>query len=108
MTRGITKVFVQCGLLPPKQTGPSNPMSDEESKQRKREQSYAAAKRRKELIKAARANGEPDPVFKMGRPRKPEEAKKKTARQTQRERIRQGLENLEARMCPREEVSTSL
>ena len=104
MTLGLIKVLVKCGALPPKATGPANPRSEEEAKQVKLEQQRAAVKRRTELIKAAKENGEPLPVFKRGRPRKytPEEAKRMKATQSQgcmgsyNQRVRQGIVNLEA------------
>ena len=103
MTLGLVRVLVKCGALPPKQSGPTNPMSEEEAKRVKREQQVIRAQRRKELIQAAKDNGEPLPTFKRGRPRKytPEEAKQMKATQSQgcmpshNERIRQGLINLE-------------
>jgi hypothetical protein len=104
MTLGIVKFLVKVGALPPLQPGPSRPKSAEEAKQRKYELQRAAVKRRKELILAAREKGEPDPVFKKGRPRKytPEEAKavkhfKDAGSMTgYNERIRVGLKILEA------------
>ncbi len=104
MTLGLVKLLVKCGALPPKQPGPADPMSVEEAKQRKYEQQRAAVKRRKELIQAAREKGEPDPVFKKGRPCKytSEEARAMRAAQNSgsapsyNERVRQGLKNLEA------------
>ena len=96
--------MVKVGALPPLQPGPSRPKSAEEAKQRQYELQKAAVKRRKELIRAAREKGEPDPVFKKGRPRKytPEEAKAMKHSQDAgsmngyNERVREGLKNLEA------------
>ena len=104
MTLGLVKVLVKCGALPPKATGPANPRSEEEAKRIKLEQQKAAVKRRTELIKAAKENGEPLPTFPRGRPRKytPDEAKKMKGTQSQgcmgsyNERVRQGIINLEA------------
>ena len=101
MTLGLVSVLVKCGALQPKPTGPA-PKSD--SKTARRERRNAASKRRDELIRAAKDNGEPPPTFKRGRPPKyaSEEAKRAKAEQNResmgghRERIRQGLINLEA------------
>ena len=115
MTLGLVKVLVKCGALPPKPSGPANPRSEEEAKRVKQEQQIAAVKRRKELIQAAKENGEPMPVFKRGRPRKytPEEAKRMKAAQSQgcmggyHERVRQGIINLDALYGNRDESTPS-
>ena len=104
MTLGIVRLLVGLGALPPRQPGPSHPQSTDEAKKRKYEQQKAAKQRRKELIQFAREHGEPDPVFKTGRPRKhtPEEAravknaKNAASRSGYNERIREGLQKLEA------------
>lgn len=115
MTLGLVKVLVKCGALPPKPSGPANPRTEEEAKRVKQEQQIAAVKRRKELIQAAKENGEPMPTFKRGRPRKytPEEAKTMKAVQSQgcmggyNERVRQGIMNLEALYGNRDESTRS-
>ncbi len=104
MTLGLVNVLVKCGALQPKSTGPTIPRSEEEARCVKREQQAAALKRRKDLIQAAEDNGEPLPTFKRGRPRKytHDEAKMVKATQSQvcmggyKERVKQGLMNLEA------------
>ena len=104
MTIRIARLLVGIGALPPRQPGPSHPKSPEDAKQRKYEQQKASKQRRKELIEFAREMGEPDPVFKTGRPRKytPEEAKavknakNAASRSAYNERIREGLQKLEA------------
>ena len=104
MTLGLVNVLVKCGALQPKSTGPTIPRSQEEARRIKREQQATALKRRKELIQAAIDTGEPLPTFKRGRPRKytHEEAKVVKAAQSQgcmggyKERVKQGLMNLEA------------
>ena len=85
MTLGLVNVLVKCGALQPKSTGPAIPRSEEEAKRVKRELQATALKRRKELIQAAKDNGEPLPTFKRGRPRKytHEEAKMVRAMQSQ-------------------------
>ena len=104
MTLGLVNVLVKCGALPPKSTGPAIPRSQEEARRVKREQQATALKRRTELIQAAIDTGEPLPTFKRGRPRKytHEEAKVVKAAQSQvcmggyKQRVKQGLMNLEA------------
>jgi hypothetical protein len=99
----LVSVLVKCGALPPKPPGPA-PKSDEATKTERRERRNAAWKRREELIRAAKDNEEQPPTFKRGRPPKyaSEEAKRAKAEQNResmgghRERIRQGLMNLEA------------
>lgn len=105
MTVGIVKTLVKCGVLPPKKTGPANPMSDEDAKRLRMERQTAAVRRRKQLIREAQENGEPTPVFKKGRPRKytPEEAllvkvlQDRESMRTYTERVREGIVELEAR-----------
>ena len=105
MTFGIVRTLVKCGVLPPKKTGPANPMSDEDAKRARMEGQTAAVRRRKQLIREAQENGEPTPVFKKGRPRKytPEEAllvkvlQDRESMRTYTERVREGIVELEAR-----------
>ena len=105
MTVGIVRTLVKCGVLPPKKTGPANPMSDEDAKRVRMEGQTAAVRRRKQLIREARENGEPTPVFKKGRPRKdtPDEAllvkvlQDRESMRTYTERVREGIVELEAR-----------
>jgi predicted pyridoxine 5'-phosphate oxidase superfamily flavin-nucleotide-binding protein len=105
MTFGIVRTLVKCGVLPPKKTGPANPMSDEDAKRARMEGQTAAVRRRKQLIREAQENGEPMPVFKRGRPRKytPEEAllvkvlQDRESMRTYTERVREGIVELEAR-----------
>ncbi len=114
MTLGLVNVLVKCGALQPKSTGPAIPRSDEEARRVKREQQAIALSRRKALIQAAKDNGEPLPTFKRGRPRKytHDEAKMVKATQSQvcmdgyKERVKQGLMNLEALYGTRD-MSTS-
>ena len=54
MTPGIVRVLVKCGALPPKNTGPANPKSEEEAKQIKAEQTSTAARLRRKLIREAK------------------------------------------------------
>ena len=111
MTCGLTRLLVECGALSPRQPGPPKPLSAEEAKQRKEELQAAAVKRRRDLIRAARENGEQDPVFKKGRPRKytPEEAnaKKRSGGQVHNDRLKQGLKNFAAMVAKQHEQSTS-
>ena len=105
MTFGIVRTLVKCGVLPPKKTGPANPMSEEDAKRARMEGQTAAVRRRKQLISEAEENGEPMPVFKKGRPRKytPEEAllvkvlQDRESMRTYTERVREGIVELEAR-----------
>ena len=105
MTFGIVRTLVKCGVLPPKKTGPANPMSEEDAKRIRMERQTAGVRRRKQLIKEAQDNGEPMPVFKKGRPRKhtPEEAllvkvlQDRESMRTYTERVREGIVELEAR-----------
>ena len=104
MTPGIVRVLVKCGALPPKNTGPANPKSEEEAKRIKAEQTSAAARLRRKLIREANEKGEPLPTFKRGRPRKytPEEAIIVKASQNRdclncyRKRVKEGIIKLEA------------
>jgi len=105
MTFGIVRTLVKCGVLPPKKTGPANPMSEEDAKRARTEGQTAAVRRRKQLIREAEESGEPMPVFKKGRPRKytPEEAllvkvlQDRESMRTYTERVREGIVKLEAR-----------
>ena len=114
MTLGLVNVLVKCGALQPKSTGPAIPRSEEEARRVKREQQATALTRRKALMQAAKDNGEPLPTFKRGRPRKytHDEAKMVKATQSQvctggyKERVKQGLMNLEALYGTRD-MSTS-
>ena len=115
MTLGLVNVLVKCGALQPKSTGPAIPRSEEEARRVKREQQATALARRKELIQAAKDNGEPLPTFKRGRPRKytHDEARMVKATQSQvcmggyKERVKQGLMNLEALYGTRDESTPS-
>ena len=115
MTLGLVNVLVKCGALQPKSTGPAIPRSEEEARRVKREQQAIALSRRKALIQAAKDNGEPLPTFKRGRPRKytHDEAKMVKATQSQvcmggyKERVKQGLMNLEALYGTRDESTPS-
>ena len=115
MTLGLVNVLVKCGALQPKSTGPAIPRSDEEARRVKREQQAIALSRRKALIQAAKDNGEPLPTFKRGRPRKytHDEARMVKATQSQgcmsgyKERVKQGLMNLEALYGTRNESARS-
>jgi hypothetical protein len=115
MTLGLVNVLVKCGALQPKSTGPAIPRSEEEARRVKREQQAIALSRRKALIQAAKDNGEPLPTFKRGRPRKytHDEARMVKATQSQvcmggyKERVKQGLMNLEALYGTRDESTPS-
>ena len=77
MAIGIVRTLVNCGALPPKNTGPIHALPKEDAKRITLEQAKEGYQRRKNLIMEATANGEPSPIFKRGRPRKyntPEEA----------------------------------
>ena len=100
MAIGLVRTLVNCGALPPKSTGPVNAVPKEEAKRIRAEKNKVAVQRRKKLIMEATANGEPLPIFKMGRPRKyntPEEAENAKVIQNREawarycERQRQGL-----------------
>ena len=110
MTFGLTKLLVDAGALSPRRRGPT-PMPAEEAKQRRDELQKAAAKRRNALIKAAREQGEPRPVFKTGRPRKrtPEEACaiKRSHWSAYKQRMKQGLEKLAAMRAEQEQSTSS-
>ena len=115
MTHGIVRVLVKCGALPPKNTGPANPKSEEEAKRIKAEQTSAAARLRRKLIREANEKGEPTPAFKRGRPRKytPEEAITVRASQNRdclncyRKRVREGINRLETIVCAQNELGQS-
>ena len=100
MAIGLVRTLVNYGALPPKGTGPINAVPKEEAKRIRAEKAKVAAERRKKLIMEATANGEPLPIFKMGRPRKyntPEEVENAKVIQRREgygrycERQRQGL-----------------
>jgi hypothetical protein len=100
MAIGLVRTLVNCGALPPKNTGPINPVPKEEAERIRAEKAKVAAERRKKLFMEATANGEPLPIFKPGRPRKyntPEEAEnakviqRREGYERYRERREQGL-----------------
>jgi hypothetical protein len=76
MTVSIVQTLVKCKVLTPLRRGPSVAKDPEEALRIKHEQQRASYKRRRALIQQAKENGEPLPVFKLGRPRKytPEKA----------------------------------
>ena len=115
MTLGIVKILVKCGALPPKNSGPANPKSEEEAKRIKAEQNARAARLRRKMIREAKENGEKLPSFRRGRPRKytPEEAVVVKAAQNRdcinsyRKRVKEGIVNLETIVCPQNELGQS-
>ena len=115
MTLGIVKILVKCGALPPKNSGPAHPKSEEEAKRIKAEQTARAARLRRKMIREAKENGEKLPSFRRGRPRKytPEEAVVVKAAQNRdcinsyRKRVKEGIVNLETIVCPQNELGQS-
>lgn len=102
MKVGIIETLVRCGALEPKKRGPTPTLDREEAYRLKMQKQAEASKRRRHLVKEARIQGEPVPVFKPGRPQKytPEEAKeaKNTSNRiswvAHRARVHEGLERL--------------
>ena len=115
MTLGIVKILVKCGALPPKNSGPAHPKSEEEAKSIKAEQTARAARLRRKMIREAIEKGEQLPTFPRGRPRKytPEEAIIAKASQNRdcinsyRKRVKEGIVKLETIVCAQNELGQS-
>ncbi len=115
MTLGIVKILVKCGALPPKNSGPAHPKSEEEAKCIKAEQTARAARLRRKITREAIENGEQLPTFPRGRPRKytPEEAIVVKAAQNRdcinsyRKRVKEGIVKLETIVCSQNELGQS-
>ena len=115
MTLGIVKILVKCGALPPKNSGPAHPKSEEEAKRIKGEQTARAARLRRKMVREVIEKGEQLPAFPRGRPRKytPEEAIIVKAAQNRdcincyRQRVKEGIVKLEAIVCAQNELGQS-